>query len=298
MACYAPLRAYRSEKRTTNGKRALVFNRNEGFSDQPIDIPCGKCIGCRLEYARQWAMRCMHEASLHEENCFLTLTYNDENLPYGCTLVKKDVQDFMKRLRYHTGLRLRFYLCGEYGDEDLRPHYHACIFGYDAPDKKFLRLTPKGHKLYTSPTVEKIWKHGYITVGSVSFESAGYCARYVTKKIVGEKAAEAYWRMDERTGVIYQVAPEFALMSRNGGIGKEWIDRYGLEVYRHDSVIVNGQEVLPPKFYDNQLSDDKLQQIKDARIKRGAPFRGEKTLSRLRVREEVKQAQTARLKRS
>src|SRR4051794_29862641 len=104
MPCFRPLKGYRA--RVTNpdtGKRSIVFNARKGFNDLPVDLPCGQCIGCRLERSRQWAIRCSHEAKLHEENCFITLTYAPEHLPPGGTLVVKDFQDFMKRLRFEFG---------------------------------------------------------------------------------------------------------------------------------------------------------------------------------------------------
>lgn len=295
MPCYSPLRGFRAKAKSESGKRAIVFNRADGFVDMPVEVPCGRCIGCRLEYARQWAIRCVHEASMHKENSFVTLTYSEEFVPYGYTLVKKDFQDFMKRLRWHTDKKIRFYACGEYGD-DLRPHYHACLFGYWPEDSKFLKLQENGHKLFTSKTLEGIWGKGFAPFGSVTFESAGYCARYICKKITGEKAKESYWRLDEKTGVLHQVAAEFALMSRRGGIGKSWIDKYGLEVYAHDSVIVNGREVLPPKYYDEQLSEDELERVKAARVRGMLSNPEERTMVRLRVREEVKEAQTRKVR--
>lgn len=303
MACYSPLRGYRSKQRTDNGKRGIVFNRKDGYADQPVELPCGRCIGCRLEYARQWAMRCMHEASLHKDNSFITLTYNEENVPYGYTLVKKDYQDFMKRLRYHTRTKIRFYACGEYGEEDLRPHYHACLFGYWPKDARVLKVQDNGHKLFVSKELESIWGKGFAPFGAVTFESAGYCARYICKKITGDRSREAYWRVDEKTGVCHQVSPEFALMSRGGrngpgGIGKGWIDKYGLEVYNADSVIINGREVLPPKYYDDQQPEEKIQKVKEERVRRMLSNPEERTMVRMRVREEVKKAQVGRLKRN
>lgn len=298
MPCYRPLRGWKTKQRTVNGKRGITFDRKLGFEDQEVKLPCGRCIGCRLEYARQWAMRCMHEASLHDDNCFVTLTYEDAKLPYGNTLVKKDYQDFMKRLRWSIAPeKVRFYACGEYGDESLRPHYHAILFGYDPPDKIALPRKSE-YPLWTSPELEELWGHGYVTVGSVTFESAGYVARYVTKKITGDMAEKHYWRVDEKTGKAHEVAPEFALMSRRPGIGRDWIDKYGLEVYRHDSVIVNGREVLPPKYYDNTLPEAKQEEIKAKRKYRAerTPLE-ERQEARTRVREEVKEAQTRSLKR-
>ena len=158
MPCYYPLHGYRAKVKEPSGKRKIVFNPKYGIQDETVDIPCGQCIGCKLERSKNWAIRCVHEASLHQDNSFITLTYNDEYLPENGQLVKKDYQDFMKRLRKQHG-KVRYYYCGEYGnqyDEDGeqitktyivngkekqvptigRPHFHACLFGMDFPDKE------------------------------------------------------------------------------------------------------------------------------------------------------------------
>jgi len=136
MACYHPISAWRGEI-LESGKRSVIFDRTkECLPDSEMSIPCGQCIGCRLERSRQWALRCVHEAALYQDNCFITLTYNDENLPKTQTLVLEDVQKFWKRLRKHFKTKqIRYYLAGEYGELTLRPHYHACVFGFDFKDK-------------------------------------------------------------------------------------------------------------------------------------------------------------------
>ena len=151
-------------------------------------VPCGQCIGCRLERSRQWAIRCVHEASLHTDNCFITLTYSPDCLPSDGSLNHDDFQKFFKRLRKHIApKKIRYYMCGEYG-EDLqqpsklgRPHFHACLFGLDFDDKQ-LYIVRDDVKLYTSATLEKIWGKGFVTIGDVTFESAAYVARYIAKK--------------------------------------------------------------------------------------------------------------------
>ena len=133
MPCYTPLKGWRSQERTESGKRAITFRLREGYADMPVDVPCGQCIGCRLERSRQWAVRCMHEASLYENNCFITLTYNEDHIPSDGSLKKDHFQKFMKRLRKKFGAGIRFFHCGEYGAELSRPHYHAILFNFDPP---------------------------------------------------------------------------------------------------------------------------------------------------------------------
>ena len=131
MACYKPLRAWQC----ANGD--VVFAELGRFDiTRQLDLPCGQCVGCRLERSRQWAMRCLHEAKMHDRNCFVTLTYNNDNVPADRSLNYRDFQLFMKRLRFHfRGVPIRFYMCGEYGEDFGRPHFHACLFGLDFPDK-------------------------------------------------------------------------------------------------------------------------------------------------------------------
>jgi hypothetical protein len=235
----------------------ILRNGHEQFK-----VPCGDCIGCRLEYSRQWALRCTHEAQLYNDNCFVTLTYNDENLPWDMSVNKRDLQLFMKRLRKSQGKGIRFYACGEYGSnkdwpdgiypvEGLgRPHYHACIFNYLPKDKVPLEeithrpstLTKGEFDLFYSRELERIWGKGFVTVGDVSFKSAGYVARYTAKKIRGrkDKVEEHYQGLE----------PEFALMSRRPGIGRPWFDKYMSDCYPKDFVTCDGIKQKLPKFYD------------------------------------------------
>jgi hypothetical protein len=253
MPCFHPMEAWRSKDVNPSGKRGLVFSPVNALQpDQPIKIPCGQCVGCRLERSRQWAVRCMHEASLHENNCFITLTFSSESLasrenPY--TLDVRDYQLFMKRLRKRFGDGIRFFHCGEYGETYGRPHYHACIFGFDFPDKQLFRIV-NGHRLYTSKALAELWPFGFSTIGDVTFESAAYVARYIMKKITGDNAELHYLKIDDETGECWDRKPEYTTMSRRPGIGRDWYDKYRDDVYPHDFVVVNGKKTRPPKYYD------------------------------------------------
>jgi hypothetical protein len=163
---------------------AVIFH-NDQRSDE-ITLPCRQCIGCLLERSRQWAIRSMHEASLHIKNCFITLTYRPEDLPPFGSLDYKHFQLFMKRLRKKfTGQKIKFYMCGEYGENLSRPHYHACLFGFSFPDLVRYHKTPTGDQLYTSVILNDLWGKGSCTVGEVNFKTAGYTARYCLKKLNG-----------------------------------------------------------------------------------------------------------------
>lgn len=195
----------------------------------------------------------MHEASLFEQNSYITLTYSPENLPPGGTLVKKHFQDFMKRLRKHFApRRIRFYACGEYGSKLQRPHYHACLFNLWFEDAVHFKGTGD-KKLYISDTLAEVWGKGHASIGAVTFDSAAYVARYIMKKITGDGSHDYYWKVDQATGEAVQVEPEFTLMSRRPGIGAEWVRQYLGETYPSDEVICRGRDMRPPRFYDEVL---------------------------------------------
>ena len=169
MACFYPLTAYRSKNANEDtGRRPLVFKSGDSIDGVEIKLPCGRCIGCRLEYSRQWAIRCVHEAQLYDENAFLTLTYDQEHCPEDYSVSVREIQTFMKRLRKQTGIKLRFLACGEYGEKFSRPHYHFLIFGYGFPDKYLDKMTDAGELLYRSPLLESVWKKGRSLPGIVT----------------------------------------------------------------------------------------------------------------------------------
>ena len=148
----------------------------------PFQLPCGKCAECLLERARDWSIRCTHEAKMHTQNAFITLTYADEHLPADGKLKYLDFQLFMKRLRKHCGKEISYFMCGEYGEKTARPHYHACIFGYDFDDKKKIRENALGDEIWNSEKLTELWGLGHTEIGSVTQQYAGYVARYVLKK--------------------------------------------------------------------------------------------------------------------
>jgi hypothetical protein len=300
MTCFSPIQAYRSLTVSANGKRGIVFNPNMGFRDLPLMIPCRQCSGCRLEQSRQWAMRMVHEASLYPDNCFLTLTYNDENLPEGNTLVLEHHQLFMKRFRKKYGKNIRFFHCGEYGDLNGRPHYHYCIFNFDFADKKLYKMSGD-HPLYISEILSSLWGLGFCTIGALTFETAAYTARYVMKKVTGVLAPSHYVRLDSSTGELTYLKPEYCTMSRASGLGKGWFDEFHPDVYPSDEVIINTKAVKPPAYYDTQLEklDPALStKIKSARVRESRKHVDNNTPARLKVREVVHTARLNQLKRN
>lgn len=292
MPCYRPLTGWRSKTLNENGKRPIVFklkDAHEPTAFDALEIPCGRCIGCRLEKSRQWAIRCVHEASLYEDNCVLTLTYDNKHLPADGSLHVEHYQKFMKRLRKHfTGRKIRFLHCGEYGDEGGRPHYHACLFNLDFEDKQFFKKSEKGDHLYTSELLQKLWPFGFCLIGSLTFESAAYVARYITKKVTGDLAEEHYQGRK----------PEYITMSRNPGLAKGWYEKYKSDIYPDDFVVVNGKKIGVPKFYDNQLQEEELKKYKNKRKYRAYQNKENNTYSRLFVREHIQTERAKLLKRS
>lgn len=246
----------------------------------------------------------MHEASAYEESSFVTLTYAPEFLPSSGSLVKRDVQLFMKRLRkFFRGERISFFACGEYGDTTRRAHYHAILFGAAFPDQVFRKSGTDGAKLYSSPTLDRLWKLGECLIGAVSFQSAAYVARYCVKKVTGAKAEQYYRRVDVDTGELHYVEPEFVLMSTRPAIGRRWYERFGPEVEAHDSVVARGREAKPPRYYDKlaEARDPESHAVRMAvRVAAADTDRAwaERKPARLAVREEVKTAQLRSLPRT
>jgi len=273
MPCYRPLDAYRG----LGG--GVSFSRTKSLAI-PIRLPCGRCIGCKLERSRQWAVRMMHEASLHEDNAFITLTFSDEHVPADGSLNVRTHQKFMDRLRKRAGHPVRYFLCGEYGEQLERPHYHACLFGFDFPDRE-LWSENKGNRLYRSDMLDSLWKFGHALTGALTFESAAYVAGYVTKKITGQAAKAKY---GDRL-------PPYGAMSRRPGIGAGWIERFYSDVYPSDEVIARGFPSKPPRYYDKffeALAPEEAESVR--RVRRENRNLEDETRDRLAVREVCTQA--------
>lgn len=290
MTCYHPLTAFQ----LADG--AVVFRERAGAgSVRSLFLPCGQCIGCKLERSAQWATRIVHEASLHERSCFLTLTYDDEHLK-SWSLEYSHFQKFMRRFRKRVKVPLRFYMCGEYGETNSRPHFHACVFGFDFDDKYLFRRSSTGN-LYRSPLLEELWSFGYATVGEVSFESASYVAGYVTKKLTGDGEDHYYKVFDPSTGEIWPRRKEFGHMSLRPGIGADWFRLYWQDV-KNGKVVVRGHERPAPRFYLKRLSKldcfAAIELERETRARAGAP---DNSPERLLVKEQVARAKLGLRKR-
>lgn len=299
MTCYHPLKAYRSQElNPATGRYGLTFNATRALREgSTLALPCGRCIGCRIDRSRQWALRCMHEAQMHDRNSFITLTYDDQHVPVDYGLKLRDWQLFMKRMRKRIGTRLRFYACGEYGDHFGRPHYHALLFGFGFPDRKQYKTNKNGDRVYTSDLLAELWPYGLHEIGDVTFKSAAYVARYVIKKQNGDRAADHYYRTSPVDGLNYNVAPEFAVMSRRPGVGSTWFDKFKGDAFPSDFLIVDGRKIKLPKFYLTKLSENEQKPIKRTRARQSLKQKWNNTPDRLAVREEIQQVRAKRLLR-
>ena len=264
MSCFYPLKAHKS---IVDNQIYFDESKLSGLG-YPLFLPCGRCLGCRIDYSRSWSVRCVHEASLYSDNCFITLTYDNDHLPEDGSLDVRHFQLFMKRLRDKFGSGIRFFHCGEYGEQFSRPHYHALLFNFDFPDKVFWRKTPSGH-LFTSPSLSDLWCKGYSVIAPLTFKSAAYVARYSLKKVSGarsHKSSSSYKAFQD----YYQGRkPEYATMSRRPGIASEWFKRFSSDVYPGDFVVMDGKKVRPPRYYDSLfklLRPDSFDDIKSSRL--------------------------------
>ena len=334
MTCHHPLTAYRlTGLRTEKGKSKIVFSQREAdrHPHERIDVACGRCLGCRIDRSKEWAIRCVHEAVMYDDNCFITLTFNEDNMAHfeekccpanedaelelrnscrvyqekgvvcdGRSLCIKDFQLFMKRLR-KVKRGVRYYHCGEYGSELQRPHHHACLFNCDFEDK-VLWTERDGVRLYRSAELESLWPYGFSSVGDVTYESAAYCARYITKKMNGEKAKSHYRGVDVSTGEVKTILPEFTSMSRRPGLGARWFAEHPGDVYPKGFLTIGGKKLKSPKYYDDiydRKEPEKFEAVRQERRRAAKEYeeRGEKYGDRLRAKEKVLMAKLGRLPR-
>lgn len=286
MTCYFPLRWYEGPVKEP-GKINVVYSRRESERGVELNLPCGKCSGCLMARSKAWAVRCMHEASLYEDNCFITLTFDDKNLPYNRSLDVSLFQDFMKRLRKRFGSGIRYFHCGEYGEKYGRPHYHALLFNHDFDDRVLFKETDSGSRIYISGELQKLWPLGHSSVGDVTFKSASYVARYCMKKVNVS---------DEPSGL----TKEYVTMSRRPGIGKGWFEKFKGDVFPSDEVVLSGgMKMKPPRYYDNLLDKSEFDVVKSARKEAMRQLDPREFDSfRMPVKEEVFRASIRELKRS
>ncbi len=259
----------------------ISFHYHEGWKQ--IEIPCGNCPACRLAKANEWATRIECESKTWKGiGCFITLTYNNENLPINengyQTLVKKHIQDFKKRLRKYIATKneavyewenprnkkiekpIRTFECGEYGPKKGRPHYHMLVFNWIPKDMKYYKQENE-YPLFKSKKLQKIWGKGFITVGTITYKSASYVARYTMKKAGIAKVEREYYdayEPDEETGKMVMktkyrnkkglIEPEFLSMSTANGLGKKYFIENMDKIAENGGILINnnGEAHLKP----------------------------------------------------
>lgn len=299
MSCTNPLKAFTIGFNRQTGKRKLkIASRNctyllrdghswikcyDPVSDSLLDdenhiysydlIPCGSCLSCRLTKSRDWTVRCLLESQYHEQNWFVTVTYDDDHLPFNVdmlsgeltgksTLCKVDFQKFIKRIRknYSYDNHISYLCAGEYGDLSMRPHGHFLLFGLKLDDLEFYKNTSLGYPLYTSEFLNKCWPFGYVIVAPVTYESCAYVARYTMKK-AGDNKDDIY---DD-----FLIEKEFLLCSLKPAIGYQYYVDHASEIYKFDAIYLpDGKVVKPPRYFDRLYERDNpgdFERIKELR---------------------------------
>lgn len=300
MPCTCPIDVWPA--RPDAESRRVVYSPQASYAGaKSLRIPCGQCLSCRLARSQDWAVRCVHEAQMHEVSSFITATYSDEHLPSDLSVSKREHELFGKRMRNAFGA-FRFFGAGEYGSHTQRPHYHYLLFGLEFPDRQLWKTTGAGMPLYRSELLEKVWQRGECLIGDVTFESAAYVARYCTKKVNSEeRAAEVYARrlVDGNGDVVreWQVEPEFMLMSRRPGIGSTWFDRFAGDCFPSDFLVVEGRKVAVPGYYLSKLAEREQLPIKLKRKASGRRHAEDNTERRLMTKHESARLRGERLVR-
>jgi len=250
MKCIRPIKA------SQNSDGDLVYNIKKAIPGLvPWEFPCRKCLPCRLNIAREKAIRATHEAKMHEDNIFLTLTYDDAHIGDN-KLNYLDFQLFMKRLREKVTrnvtdkelkdkLHIGYMVTGEYGEQTKRQHWHAILFNYHPNDAKLKYQSKTGDLVFTSETLQKLWGKGSIEFGTVTMDSASYVARYAAKKLIHGKDEEHDYHPIHKT-------------SSKHAIGKKWIEKHWKHTFTHGYVVLpNGEKASIPRYYVDWLKKNK-----------------------------------------
>ncbi len=282
MPCYTPLKGFKDY-----ASGGLTFDKRKG--SQALEVACGQCLGCRVDYRLMWSIRITHEASLHLDtggNSWVTLTYrspdtctpeqykNGHYVPSDYSLAPSHVSKFIRALRKaNKDKTIRYFYCGEYGELG-RPHYHICLFNHSFADQ-YLWQDNEGLYTYTSVSLDKLWPYGFATVAELNIHTAAYTAGYCFKKITGKAAADHYLRCDEH-GEAYWLLPEFIRMStgrgKPSGIGAKFYEKFASDIFPADLSPVpgHGQYELVPWYYQKileQTDPAMLESIKETRQK-------------------------------
>jgi len=288
VSCLSPLAANRCPE-----TGAVWIGSDPTRSGRPLQVPCGKCIGCRLDRARAWSVRIVHEAKLYRSNWFATFTYRDEDLPKSCSLEYPDFQAMMKRLRERVsgdeagpkgGHPLRFFVAGEYGSARLRPHFHAVLFNLRTGDETRLQ-----NESFRSSLLEEVWRKGTVDLRPVTPQRASYVSGYALKK-VRSRGTHYEDVVDTSTGELLSRRKEFVEMSRRPGIGAWFYEKFAGDLFPVDYAVVEGKRNKVPRYYWEKfrlLGDPAdVERIEEARVDRAELRRDDSTPERRLVRAE------------
>lgn len=301
MRCTSPLRAWRTES------GGISFKEEHPENYGALRLACGKCIGCRVNNAQQWALRCHFEARQRDQNSFITLTYRTEDLPKGGSIQLLDWQLFVKRLRRRLWRedpknRISYFACAEYGEDQEqptglgRPHFHAIIFGYQWPDLELVGKNHCGDARFTSSLLERDWGKGLVEIGEVTLRSAGYVARYNMKKITGDEAKERYFKCNSHTGESWPVEPERMMCSKRPAIGKSFLEKYKPD-FEKGFIMVEGKRMALPKYYKKLLEAEGSEEYRKSAIEQEQSIQ-ELSDQQLDTSREAQQLRAGRLKRN
>lgn len=285
--CTSPLRAWKTGrgKLSFRGPTRLVgpfgFANKSGYN-QEYELPCGQCIECRIARSVEKAVRIMHEVKIEEEltsrkSTFVTLTYDKYSVPYvyesvdgtdvyrtdRMTLVKDDVQKFLARLREHKRRRkedkIRYFVAGEYGDKDFRPHYHAVLIGCEFKDEYLFSKSSKGYDMSRSDDLELLWTKGYCTIEEITMDSLIYICKDIVKRVTeSDNDAHRKWLRDNNVKSVDEYyngrQKEFHLQSGKPGLGARWIDKYQSDVFPFCELPkINGVNHPVPRYYIDRI---------------------------------------------
>ena len=314
MGCTSPLRVWHSkEVNESTGKRGITFSDSYAYEkDMPFEIACKQCNSCLRDRSGNWGLRLYGESMQYDNNHFLTLTFDEENLhkrENPLSVDKRDMQLFNKRLRksiasenphdkienpeefksWNKAHKLKFYQIWEYGELNNRPHYHSLLFNVPYFDDLVLYSQGKnGDNLYKSEKLAKLWPHGQCAIGEVNMDTIGYTTNYVVNNKSGEGAEEYYSRTDLETGEVYQVEKQGSSMSK--GLGNQFYEDFRNDMYPKDFITLSGRKTKLPKYYDllEELADPiRFDEIKEKRLESAMKFKNDDTPERRKVKEKV-----------
>ena len=306
MSCTHPKTAYFNPNASIGSRLLWKLPTTDIINDySPIPIPCKRCDACQKTYARDWGVRAFMEMHQHEKNCFLTLTYDEDNIHES--LQPDHMTKFLKRLRHAVApLKIRYIQCGEYGSKGHRAHHHALIFGYDFDDKVFVGKSDKDEEMFSSVKLDKLWGKGFCTIGEANIKTALYISGYIGKKIYGTKDTDGFYvsggsknthynKVDKETGEVLIIHKEYMTMSKKPGLGHSFFTKFTTDLFPDGKILVPSagtlQEYPVPQYFFNKLAETNPNlfiQSRDLRLERALEYelkhKNESSPERLRTK--------------